>query len=647
VNGSNVGSNSTTYTTSALTNGQIVTCVLTSNATCVSPTTATSNALTMSVNAANSWVGTTSTSWTTASNWCGGVVPTSSTNVTIPAGATNMPLVSSSVNVKNVTINASATLSNSTAGTLNVYGNFTNNGNYTDKGTTTFVGSTAQTISGVADSLNNMTVNNTAGVTVSVATYVKRKLTLTAGTLASGGNLTVDLYYGSIPGSGSGSISGNITVVRTIWKDNWHYISSPLSGRTVADWNTTVPIKFGANTNLYTYDETNTNTNKAIGWTAVTTTATPLTSMKGYSLYFPRFIYKTDFSMTGTYTHSQTYSISVTNTSSGTAASDGWNLVGNPYPSEINWNAAGWTKTGIDSAIYFWDQANTRYASYVAGIGTNGGTRYIPCMQAFYVKVTSPGTKTLSATNSVRSSVTNRDNWRTSSEEPTIKLKASTGNYMDETFIRLTDLATVDFDSQFDAYKLSNSGNTPNIYTKLSDGDYSINSLPDTNDKRIIPVKLIAGISGTYTIDADISGFNASDSVVLEDRLLNTQQDLMANPQYAATLMKGDTTSRFYLHYSRNNEALTITNNANELENGQLSITAYQQNVSISLPTQSSTTANIYVCDAVGNKVFSLENVDGSSGKIEFTLPHVNSGIYLVKVQTNTLNKTQQVFLSR
>jgi hypothetical protein len=158
---------------------------------------------------------------------------------------------------------------------------------------------------------------------------------------------------------------------------------------------------------------------------------------------------------------------------------------------------------------------------------------------------------------------------------------------------------------------------------------------------------LIAGISGTYTIDADISGFNASDSVVLEDRLLNTQQDLMANPQYAATLMKGDTTTRFYLHYSRTSEALTITNNTNDSENGQLSITAYQQNVSIKLPTQSSTTANVYVCDAVGNKVFSLENVDGSSGKIEFTLPHVNSGIYLVKVQTNTLNKTQQVFLSR
>ena len=50
VNGGNVGTNSTTFTTSTLTNTQVVTCVLTSNATCVSPTTATSNSITMIVN---------------------------------------------------------------------------------------------------------------------------------------------------------------------------------------------------------------------------------------------------------------------------------------------------------------------------------------------------------------------------------------------------------------------------------------------------------------------------------------------------------------------------------------------------------------------------------------------------------------------
>jgi|GEM_PF-493599 len=50
VNGTTVGTNSSTYTTSGLSNGQIVTCILTSNAVCATPVTATSNSITMTVN---------------------------------------------------------------------------------------------------------------------------------------------------------------------------------------------------------------------------------------------------------------------------------------------------------------------------------------------------------------------------------------------------------------------------------------------------------------------------------------------------------------------------------------------------------------------------------------------------------------------
>jgi hypothetical protein len=49
VNGVNAGTNSATFTTNTLTNGAVVTCVLTSNATCAVPATATSNAITMTI----------------------------------------------------------------------------------------------------------------------------------------------------------------------------------------------------------------------------------------------------------------------------------------------------------------------------------------------------------------------------------------------------------------------------------------------------------------------------------------------------------------------------------------------------------------------------------------------------------------------
>jgi hypothetical protein len=52
VNGSNVGSNSSSYSTTSLTTGSVVTCILTSSATCVSASTANSNSITMTVNSA-------------------------------------------------------------------------------------------------------------------------------------------------------------------------------------------------------------------------------------------------------------------------------------------------------------------------------------------------------------------------------------------------------------------------------------------------------------------------------------------------------------------------------------------------------------------------------------------------------------------
>jgi len=49
LNGSNVGSNNATYNNSSLTNGDVVTCIMTSSESCASPANATSGAITMSV----------------------------------------------------------------------------------------------------------------------------------------------------------------------------------------------------------------------------------------------------------------------------------------------------------------------------------------------------------------------------------------------------------------------------------------------------------------------------------------------------------------------------------------------------------------------------------------------------------------------
>lgn len=110
VNGSNQGTNSPTFTTSSLTNGQTVSVVLTSNATCASPLIATSNTLNMTVNPS-----VTSSVQITASatSICAGA------NVTFTASPTNggaTPSYQWKVNGNNTGTNsaifASATLNN-------------------------------------------------------------------------------------------------------------------------------------------------------------------------------------------------------------------------------------------------------------------------------------------------------------------------------------------------------------------------------------------------------------------------------------------------------------------------------------------------------------------------------------------------------
>ncbi|MCX6305181.1 MAG: hypothetical protein NT040_09440 [Bacteroidetes bacterium] len=174
VNGINAGTNSATYAYAPV-NNDLVTCVLTSNATCATGNPATSDAVTMVVNSTGNWTGITSTDWHTASNWCGGV-PTSATNVTIPPGG-NQPVISAAAVCNNITINTGASLTITGSNTLAVGGNWTNNGSFTaNSSTVDFNGAGAASIG--ASNFNNITFS---GAGVKTAT----------GALAITGNVTV------------------------------------------------------------------------------------------------------------------------------------------------------------------------------------------------------------------------------------------------------------------------------------------------------------------------------------------------------------------------------------------------------------------------------------------------------------------------
>ncbi len=85
----------------------------------------------------------------------------------------------------------------------------------------------------------------------------------------------------------------------------------------------------------------------------------------------------------------------------------GFHLVGNPYPSPIDWNASkDGPRTNIDDAIYFFtasddNQYTGTYTAYVNDISTGDpmsdgrSSNIIPSMQGFFIKVSDSDTQDL------------------------------------------------------------------------------------------------------------------------------------------------------------------------------------------------------------------------------------------------------------
>ena len=587
------------------------------------------------------WVGTTSTNWFTSSNWSLNLVPASTASVTILSSATNMPAITGSATADNITINSGATLTLNSGSTLTVSGNFTNNGTYTDQGgTTVFNGSSAQTLSG-ATSFNNLTLYGTGGLTLSSATTVSGVsgvgvLSLISGTLTTGGNLTVNLNNAEIAyNSGdAGTVSGNITVNKAVSSIGNHYIGCPLGSVQASQLNsaTTVINPVNNETRLFYY------TPGAADFTGITDLTTILAPSTGYSLYFVSSTAILTFA--GSYTHGANYnsSISCSNSASNSI------FFGNPYPSTLDWNAAGgaWNKTNIGNTISYYDSKNSRYATYNGSTGTNGGTQYVPPLQGFFVNTTgSGGTATMGVSSSAR--VTSQDPafWRKAALSNTLSITASNDSVSDETIISLAPDATTNFDNTFDAYKYFNPSPVPSVYTVLNNVNYAMNYLPDTIQNFTMPLSFIPGNSGKYSFTAkQVGAFNPSCSIILTDSLLKTTQNLITSPVYSFSANQGDSQSRFSISYRKSGTSLLVADNS-----PKVAIYSYDKKINLLFKNISAdNNAVLNVVDMLGRTVLNINNIDISSGTFSYlsTLPQ---GIYIAMVNVAGMTYTAKIYI--
>lgn len=272
-----------------------------------------------------------------------------------------------------------------------------------------------------------------------------------------------------------------------------------------------------------------------------TSTSTTVPVDAGYMIYYPNA--STTYNFTGELNNGSFTA------ATGLDAADEFALVPNPYPSAIDWNAAsGWTKTNLRDAIYVWDPVGNQYAAFGTDAGINGGTRYIPAGQAFFVKSSAAST-VLAMNNSVR--VHNTQTFWKEGEltKDLLRVKALGNGLSDEIVLRFRQGTEAGLD-ETDVDKLFGADEAPQLYTLTADErQLSINTQPYSQQTVVVPIGF--ELKKDVEVSLHFSGIEAFEPTVnifLEDCFTGQMINLRENPVYTFNHTQGNEPQRFKLH---------------------------------------------------------------------------------------------------
>jgi hypothetical protein len=211
-----------------------------------------------------------------------------------------------------------------------------------------------------------------------------------------------------------------------------------------------------------------------------------------------------------------------------------------------------------------------------------------------------------------------------------MKLKVSGNGYSDETVLRFNPDATTGFDANYDAYKLGSiNPKVPRLSTLSINTDYSINTLPEINGNVNIPVRLITGLSGTFTLTKDATWFGApgNNCMTMKDLLTGNIVDLRTNFSYTFTLSDTTSAPRFLISISSPLSVISVPAKCYGSANG------------MGIATGAGTGLfNYHWQDIHGNILQSHLNVLGND-----TLKNLAEGMYFVSLNGNCGSATDTV----
>jgi hypothetical protein len=510
------------------------------------------------------WTGSTDNDWGTASNWSGSVVPGTDDLIMISSGSVTVDeTAKAAAECYDLSVSSGATLTINASKALTVNNSFINNG-------------------------------------------IFKILSDNTGT----GSLIVKNGFS---GSGTNTLQRYLTAY-TDNSDGWRFLSTPVASFDIAgsDFKPT-----SGDDDLYSWDETATSLN----WINYVQDdgSHPFTQIekgKGYLTAYKTAGVKTFTGVlnTGSYTANLSYT--------STSAYPGWNLIGNPCTSAIDWDEL--TKSSnVGGTVYVLKADDGTYISWNGSTGslTDG---IIPAMQGFFVSTDQTGE---SVTISSAAQVHYAGYYKSKRlPDNTLKVSLSNGQTNNETFIQIREDASVDFDPAVDGYKLFGFGTTPEIYTKTGETVYSINCLPK-EDALSVPVGLKIHTDGEYTLSLEgTNTFDDNVTIVLEDLKTGELMDVNENDQYSFTFSTSDDPIRFVVHF------YNVTAVEDHL---QQEVQVYSSGKDIVVKSDKKLKGELTVMSITG-QVLIKQNLNTSSFKRINT--DLQTGIYIVQIRDQAGN---------
>jgi len=557
----------------------------------------------------------------------------------------------------NFTINSGVTYTTTMTGALNIAGNLTNNSATLTIASTqavNFNGVSTQIISGVnnvtfagATTIANgstLSISKGLGVTVSGAFTNNGTLNL----LSDATGTATILTPATISGSGATNVQQYVTGhAGTSTRANW-YLSSPVSSATAAVFN----VEGGVN-KMTSYNEL--TTAYLPQFTANTTALTPGV---GYVTY----IGDTDATYTftgGSLNNGDLPAVTVSRTGT-TAGKRGFNLVGNPYPSYLDWNAVKaaatsssnvrptiWYRTLLSGSV----NGTMTFDTFDGTTGTDNGsnglvTQYVPPMQAFWMKVDADETSvTLNFVNGQRSHkdqslTTNRLRAPGVDELQILRLKVSNGISSDAAIV-VSDPNALDVFDYYDSQKMTNDNvNVPEIYTLAGTEELVINHLNNISANKELNLGFRPGKVGEFTIQAsEITNFDSDLKVMLLDKLTNTEQELTPGNPYSFTSEATASNDRFSILFK---SASITTGPGNATDNSNVLVYRNLNNqITVICNGGINEQSSVSVYNAVGQKL--------THQKLTKTTTEINGtftpGVYMVTVNDGGQNMTKKIII--